>query len=199
MVFVSNDFAKSWPANLSVSLPNGSGSVFSIAFATPNRLFVGTTIGRVFRVDRNGNAWSLTPIDQVAAGPLGLTGLISELAVDWADANLDSVYVTFGGMGDSRRVWRFDGSKWEARSGPVNGDCLLNVEHNTLVVDKTAPKNIFVGADIGVWHSPDSGMTWKPMSNGLPAAPVYDLQIHPKQRLLRAATYGRGVYEIPLA
>ena len=199
MVFVSNDFAKSWPANLSFSLPNGSGSVFSIAFATPNRLYVGTTIGRVFRVDRNGNAWSLTPIDQVAAGPLGLTGLISELAVDWADANLDSVYVTFGGMGDSRRVWRFDGSKWEARSGPAGGDCLLNVEHNTLVVDKSAPNNIFVGADIGVWHSPDSGMTWKPMSNGLPAAPVYDLQIHPKQRLLRAATYGRGVYEIPLA
>jgi hypothetical protein len=198
-VFVSNDFAASWPAKLGFSLPDGSGSVFSIAFATTTRLFVGTTIGRVFRAERSGNTWSVTPLDQVAAGPLGLTGLISELAVDWADANLESVYLTFGGTGDTRRVWRFDGSRWEARSGPAGGDCLLNVEHNTVVVDRVAPSNVYVGADIGVWHSADRGMTWRPMSNGLPAAPVYDLQIHPNQRLLRAATYGRGVYEIALA
>jgi hypothetical protein len=198
-VFVSNDFAASWPAKLGFSLPDGSGSVFSIAFATTTRLFVGTTIGRVFRAERSGNTWSVTPLDQAAAGPLGLTGLISELAVDWADANLESVYLTFGGTGDSRRVWRFDGSRWEARSGPAGGDCLLNVEHNTVVVDRVAPSNVYVGADIGVWHSADRGMTWRPMSNGLPAAPVYDLQIHPNQRLLRAATYGRGVYEIALA
>jgi hypothetical protein len=36
------------------------------------------------------------------------------------------------------------------------------------------------------------------MENGLPDAPVFDLQIHPTQRLLRAATHGRGVYEFPL-
>jgi hypothetical protein len=39
---------------------------------------------------------------------------------------------------------------------------------------------------------------WEPLENGLPDSPVYDLQIHPTQRLLRAATHGRGVYEIPL-
>jgi hypothetical protein len=36
------------------------------------------------------------------------------------------------------------------------------------------------------------------MQNGLPDAPAFDLQIHPTQRLLRAATYGRGLYEIAL-
>ena len=39
----------------------------------------------------------------------------------------------------------------------------------------------------------DSGATWAPLQNGLPDAPVFDLQIHPTQRLLRAATHGRGV------
>jgi hypothetical protein len=199
MVFMSNDFAASWPANLSFSFPGGSGSVFTIAFASTTRLFVGTTTGQVFRVDRAGGSWSLTRLDRAAAGPLGLTGLISEIAVDWADASLASVYVAFGGMGDRRRVWRFDGSKWEARCGPAGGDCLLNVEHNTLVVDRSAPGNLYVGADIGVWHSPDAGMSWNPLSNGLPGAPVFDLQFHPTQRLLRAATYGRGVFELPLA
>jgi hypothetical protein len=62
-----------------------------------------------------------------------------------------------------------------------------------------SPNNVYVGADIGVWHSADGGLNWEPFENGLPDAPVFDLQIHPTQRLLRAATHGRGVYEIPLA
>ena len=76
---------------------------------------------------------------------------------------------------------------------------LLDVEHNALAVDRTAPNNVYVGADIGVWHSNNGGIDWQPLENGLPDAPVFDLQIHPTQRLLRAATYGRGVYEIPLS
>ena len=31
-----------------------------------------------------------------------------------------------------------------------------------------------------------------------PDAPVFDLQIHPTQRLLRATTHGRGLFEYPL-
>jgi hypothetical protein len=72
------------------------------------------------------------------------------------------------------------------------------VEHNALVVDPKAPANLYVGADIGVWHSLDHGLNWEPMQNGLPDAPVFDLQIHPTQRLLRAVTHGRGLFEIPL-
>ena len=101
-------------------------------------------------------------------------------------------------MGDRRRVWYFNRTRWEDRSGPAGGDGLIDVEHNALVVDSVAPANLYAGADIGVWHSQDSGLTWRPLENGLPDAPVFDLQIHPSQRLLRAATHGRGVYEIQL-
>src|SRR5207253_664714 len=138
-----------------------------------------------------GGAWSVTRLDNVAAGPLGLTGLISDVAVDWADQTLASVYVAFGGRGDQRRVWRFDGTRWEARSGPANGNHLLDVEHNALVVDREAPANLYVGSDIGVWHSSDHGLNWEPLQNGLPDAPVFDLHIQPTQRFLLADTYGR--------
>jgi photosystem II stability/assembly factor-like uncharacterized protein len=100
-------------------------------------------------------------------------------------------------MGSAPRVWWFDGARWRPRNGAA-GASLLNVEHNALAVDPAVPNNVYVGADIGVWHSDDGGQTWHPFENGLPDAPVFDLQIHPTQRLLRAATYGRGVYEIPL-
>ena len=198
-VFVSRDFARSWKQNDSMALPVLSGeNVFALAFASPGRLFIGTTKGRVFRADRAGTTWTLTQIDNAPAGPLGLTGLITDVAVDWADATLASVYVTFGGMGDRRRVWHFDGTRWASRSGSPGND-LLDVEHNALAVDRSAPQHVYVGADIGVWHSSDSGATWAPLQNGLPDAPVFDLQIHPTQRLLRAATHGRGVYELALS
>lgn len=164
--------------------------------STPERR---TAHGEVFRADRSGTTWTATRIDDIAAGPLGLQGLVSDLAVDWADAGLLSIYLVFGGMGDARHVWHFDGTRWEPRSGaPGSMTNLLDVEHNALVVDRTTANHIYVGADIGVWHSADSGATWEPLSNGLPDAPVFDLQIHPTQRLLRAATHGRGVYELAL-
>ena len=200
MVFVSEDFASSWPAGGRIQLPGGApvGSAFALAFASATRLFIGTTTGRVFRADRTANSWTVTRIDAAPAGPLGVTGLITDVAVDWSDAALASIYVCFGGMGDRRRVWRFDGSSWEARSGPAGGDTLLDVEHNAIVVDRASAQSVYVGADIGVWHSADQGVTWRPLQNGLPDAPVFDLQIHATRRLLRAATYGRGVYELAL-
>jgi hypothetical protein len=199
MVFISRDFTTSWPAGGRVQLPGGpaAGSVFALAFASATRLFIGTTRGQVFRANFASNVWTVTRIDDVAAGPLGLVGLVTDIAVDWTDAALASIYVCFGGLGDSRRVWHFDGVRWQSRSG-TGDDGLLDVEHNALAVDTVAPDNVYVGADIGIWHSSDRGATWMPLQNGLPDAPVFDLQIHPTQRLLRAATHGRGVYEIPL-
>jgi hypothetical protein len=197
-IYISQNFGTSWTTTL--ALPGSDvGDIFTLAFASPSRLFIGTTAGAVFRADQARTAWNLTRIDTVAAGPLRLQGLISDLAIDWADATQTSIYVAFGGQGqDRRRVWRFDGTQWQARSGADAGNNLLNVEHNAITVDPSAPDNVYVGADIGVWHSSDRGTNWEPLENGLPDSPVYDLQIHPTQRLLRAATHGRGIYEIPL-
>jgi hypothetical protein len=197
LVYLSNDFADNWLQPITIPGGAAAGAVFALAFATSNRLFAGTTRGQVFRADRSGNSWSLVRVDNVPAGPLGVVGLVSEVAVDWADPTGGSVYVAFGGMGDRRRVWHFDGTRWEARSG-TSGNSLLDVEHNAITVDRSAPNNVYVGADIGVWHSADSGLNWQPLENGLPDAPVFDLQIHQTQRLLRAATHGRGIYEISL-
>ncbi len=194
-VWISTNFGTTWTSNFSL-FPGER--VFALAFAGPQRIFAGTTAGRVYRADKSANHWTVTRIDNSATGPLGLTGLITDVAVDWADSTGDSIYICFGGLGDDRRVWHFDGTMWAARHGATTGTRLLDVEHNALIVDRAQPNNIYVGADIGVWHSKDSGTSWNPLQNGLPDAPVFDLQIHPTQRLLRAATHGRGVYEIRL-
>ena len=194
---LSQDFGQTWLAK-TIKLPT-QNTAYSLVFANAKRLYAGTTAGEVFRMDQNGASWKITRLDNVAAGPLQLNGLISDIGIDWQDATRSSIYVAFGGIGDFRHVWHFDGTKWEARSGPGAGPSdLLDVEHNALAIDPTAPDHVYVGADIGVWQSTDGGKNWQPLSNGLPDAPVFDLQIHPTQRLLRASTHGRGLYEITL-
>jgi hypothetical protein len=196
-VHLSTNFGASW-LNKTVDLPTQAG-IYGMVFAKGDRFFVGTTAGEVFRADKSGNSWQLTRIDNVPAGPLPLQGLISDIGIDWDDLTRSSIYIAYGGTGDYRHVWHFDGTAWEQRSGPPGGGTnLLDVEHNAIVVDPQNPSNVYVGADIGVWHSPDSGHSWAPLSNGLPEAPVFDLQAHPTKRLLRAATHGRGMYELPL-
>ena len=197
-VWLSSDFGATWKPGDSVKLTI-TGGLFALTFASPARFYAGTTEGEVLRVDRTAGGWSATRLHDAAAGALPLQGIVSDIAVDWSDASGSSIYIAFGGIGDYRHVWRFDGTRWQARSGPTGREGnLLDVEHNAIVVDRTAPGNVYVGADISVWHSADSGRTWTPLSNGLPDAPVFDLQIHPTRRLLRASTHGRGLYERPL-
>ncbi|HEV7241418.1 MAG TPA: hypothetical protein VGQ36_19455 [Thermoanaerobaculia bacterium] len=190
-VYVSNDFGTTW--TIAVTIPDVE--IYSLTFASPKRLFAGTTAGDVYRIDKGTSKWKATRIDDLAAGPLPLRGPISDIAVDWSDANRKSIYIAFGGSGDYRHVWRFNGTKWEARSGPANANNLLDVEHNAITVDPMNKNHVYAGADIGVWRSTDGGKKWEPLPNALPDAPVFDLQIHPSRRLLRAATHGRGLYE----
>jgi hypothetical protein len=210
-VAVSRDFGKTWPArnrnfgfvatNEAVLLPT-SEPIFALAFASASRMVIATRKAEVFMADYQPTErkWGApVRIDNVQAAPLRIRGAITDIAVDWSDAQRRSFYITFAGTGanDHRRVWHFDGERWSARSGSAFGaaDALIDVEHNAIVVDPRAPHNVYVGADIGVWHSANRGQTWQPLPNGLPDAAVYDLKIHPTLPLLRAALYGRGIYE----
>jgi len=199
-IHISDDFGTTWPSNSTnrINLQIGAGAgIFSMVFANENLLFVGTTNGRVYRVDIVNGVWSTKRLDNTSNGSLGLTGLISDIAIDWSDPTNQSIYICFGGNGDFRHVWRFDGVRWEPRSGSGISS-LIDVEHNAIVVDPLNPSHVYVGADIGVWNSVDSGNNWTLLQNGLPDAPIFDLQIQNEARLLRASTHGRGLYEYHL-
>jgi hypothetical protein len=206
--WISETFGGGW-----TSIPNGNTSdrlgtwtssndprVKSMAFASYRRLYVGLMNGRIYRYDEAGTGWTRTRIDDDGGLPGDYSLPVTDIAVDHADTNgdSDSIYVTFGGIAeDYRRVWHYDGTSWEQRSGPAANPSqqLLDVQHNAIVVDPTHPAHVYAGADIGVWRSTDSGATWAPFSQGLPDAAVFDLLIHDERRLVRASTHGRGVYE----
>lgn len=196
--WISTSFGEHWQ-----SIPTGTrkgdtlnARIRSLTFASANILYVGTLKGGIYRFDKTGNQWQRTRLDDQGGMPNQLSLPVTDIALDPLDETGRSIYITFGGSGDFRHVWHFDGKAWEARSGQEAP--LLDIQYNAIVVDPVEKTYLYVGADIGVWRSTDEGKHWEPFSKGLPDAAVMDLQIHPTHRLLRASTFGRGVFELPL-
>jgi hypothetical protein len=69
---------------------------------------------------------------------------------------------------------------------------------NAFAIDPLNSNNLYAGTDIGVYFSSDAGASWSPFGSGLPKVAVFDLQIQPTSRLLRAGTHGRGIWETAL-
>jgi photosystem II stability/assembly factor-like uncharacterized protein len=70
---------------------------------------------------------------------------------------------------------------------------------NSVEIDPSHPDWYFIGTDLGVYVSFDAGATWTPFNVGLPHAVVADIRIHDQGRFLRAATHGRGMWEVDIS
>ena len=73
----------------------------------------------------------------------------------------------------------------------------IDVPFDGLALDGgTTPTTIYAGSDLGVLRSVDGGVTWTTLDAlHFPNAIVSDLQINPTAGVLRASTFGRGVFE----
>lgn len=98
-----------------------------------------------------------------------------------------------GGPGQTGHVFRttIAATAWQDIS-PA-----LDVPFGGLALDGAdTPTTIYVGTDLGVLRSVDDGASWTVLDDiHLPRAPVTDLVLSRQGGVLRAATYGRGVFE----
>ncbi len=68
---------------------------------------------------------------------------------------------------------------------------------NVIREDDKNPNLLYCGTDMGIYLSRDRGKTWISMQGNLPTTvSVQDLFVHPRDRDVVIATYGRGVYVI---
>ena len=65
---------------------------------------------------------------------------------------------------------------------------------NVIREDHKNPNLLFVGTDRTVHVTLDGGRHWNELKNNLPAIPVHDLVIHPRENDLVVGTFGRGLY-----
>ena len=123
---------------------------------------------------------------------------VTRVAFDPNDPTV--IYATVSGFGTAaqpRNVFRttIGGTAWTDISVPVA------IPHNALALDGgTSPTTIYVGNDLGVLRSVDGGASWSVVDDlDLPNVPVTDLAINQQAGVLRAATFGRGVFELNIS
>ncbi|HEY2523268.1 MAG TPA: hypothetical protein VGJ19_24365, partial [Streptosporangiaceae bacterium] len=60
------------------------------------------------------------------------------------------------------------------------------------------PRNqLYAGTDFGAFFLKNGKKNWGRLGSGLPNAPVFDLKLSGDGNTIFAATFGRGIYQIP--
>jgi len=165
-----------------------------------NTIYVGTSTGKVY-VSRNfGANW--VSIDRVGQG-----GGIPNRAVTWISVgptNKNEVLVVLSGTGTGK-VWHCTDTtaatpQWTNVGSTGSG--MPDVPANCLARHPADPQGTwFVGTDVGAFRTTDGGSTWTDISSplGLPNVEVSRLVAVPGTGYLQAATFGRGMWRLPLA
>lgn len=72
---------------------------------------------------------------------------------------------------------------------------LPDIPVQCVLADPLFPNTIFAGTDLGMYRSTNGGTSWHVFDTGMPPAMITDLNISPVNRVIRASTFGNGVYE----
>ena len=156
----------------------------------PGILWAGTDDGKVQCTYDNGASWTdCTPALTAAGSPVGFwTTRVVASAND-----LSAAYVSISGYTqDDFRSLLFKttdkGKSWKKIAGNLP-DQPINV-----IAEDTDNKNLlFAGTDRGLYVTVNGGMEWIKFEQ-IPAVPVKDIVIHPRENDLIVATFGRGLY-----
>jgi photosystem II stability/assembly factor-like uncharacterized protein len=160
---------------------------------TPQELGVGSApnqlIGYTTAVAFPSSAGNFQPGVRDRDGKVLLVGSTAVRMTDEVTLVPDSVGHLFLTV-DGGHTWRPFGT-----SGPNR---LPNVPVQVVKFDPadSSDRTIYVGTDLGVYRTTDQGANWDRFGVGFPFVRVTDLFIAKNGSLLRAATFGRGVWEL---
>jgi hypothetical protein len=163
----------------------------------PGILWVGTDDGNVWLTTNDGGQWT----DITTRFP-GVPKKTWVSRVEPSHFDTATVYVTF----DNHRENDFRpyvyvsndfGRTFRAITNnlPTGGADFVHVVRE----DPANRDLLFLGSDVGAYVSTDRGGSWQRFMTGLPTVPVHDLEIHPRDRELIAATHGRSIWIVDVA
>jgi photosystem II stability/assembly factor-like uncharacterized protein len=166
----------------------------------PGMLIAGTDDGNVWITRNDGGAWEdLTP--KFAA--LGVPWDAYVVRVEPSHFDENTFYVAF----ENHRWNDFKPYLFVTNDGGKSFRSIVNnlpssSPQDYLHVIREDPHNrdlLFVGSSRTTYVSLDRGAHWTRFANNLPTVPVFDLQIHPRDHELIAATHGRSLWIVDIA
>ena len=187
-VYKSTNSGTSWTALGAVTA--GSGGIKSLTVAPSNTSYIYCAKSDRFFVSTNGG----TAFTDRTAGLPVTSGDITYIAVSNTDPN--KVWVSISGYSAANKVM-FSSNAGQNWSNISTG--LPNVPANCVVyVNGSSANSIYCGTDIGVFYRDDNTGTWIVYSDALPNVVIDELEIQYGSGKIRAATYGRGIWECDL-
>jgi hypothetical protein len=174
---------------------NGGSSWTNTGVNGGTCMAIGTSYtGRIYAISITGN--TLYRSDNSASSWNTLTGPASNMTYIAVDpGNSLNIFVTIGGYSAANKVFESTdgGVNWTNRTGN-----LPNVPVNCIAYESGSADGVYIGTDIGIFYRDDNIGDWVSYGNGLPVVPVNDLEINNANGLIRAATYGRGLWSSSL-
>src|SRR6266850_1681107 len=221
-IYQSLDAGNTW-ALLSTDLtggPNG-GWLNTIAVEPGNSsvVYAGANNGTVYfatNVTAGGGGFaSFIQVNQIGLPPRQVTAIV----IDPSDPSGKTAYVASSGFAmvgndpfgnpindtlghifktaDGGNTWKDVSCSTTNCSTPTASD-LPNVPVSDVVLAPEVPRTLYAATDLGVFMGNCSAMpcTWSTVGSGLPRVAVISLRLHEASRTLRAATHGRGAWDI---
>ncbi len=166
-----------------------SNVITEIAVAPSNSSYIYTIKGGSLYMTMNAGAvWT-----NISGGLPTAGASASYIAVDPLDA--ERLWVTFSGTTAGSKVFHSNdgGTTWINES--YN---LPNVPVNCIVYQNGTADGLYIGTDLSVFYMDDSLSGWTLFNTDLPNVAVMEMEINYAGSKLRAATYGRGIWESDL-
>ncbi|MGH1337694.1 MAG: T9SS type A sorting domain-containing protein [Aureispira sp.] len=119
---------------------------------------------------------------------------ITGIAVDPLDGN--RIWVTFSGYSKQLKVWYSEdaGDSWTNWDDSTNALANLNVPINNIVYQRGTKDRLYIATDVGIYVREGQG-AWLRYGESFPNVRVTELKINYCVGKLRAATFGRGLWE----
>jgi len=186
-VWKSDDFGDNW-TELGMASSFSGGVIESAAIAENNTNIIVMSKGRYLERSVDGGG-TFSPI--FAGLP---NASIRDIAFDPKnDSVMAVVFDQYQNNGNKIFITRDAGQTWINITNNLNDMPLRSV-----VIDHSNASNIYVGAEIGVYVIPMNGNSWSLYNAGLANMSVKEMEINYGSNTLRAATWGRGMWEYVL-
>ena len=170
---------------------NGIPTSISVSTVDHNRVWAGTTTGKIYRYDFSGsnvvmtNASSGLPARHVAQVMAGVDSADVVYAVfSGYDANTPSTPGKIFMSTDGGATWR-----------NISGD-LPDVPASAIALDPLDANRFWIAQDTAVYSTRDRGTTWTSERRNMPVVGILDIDYNRNTGYLIAATHGRGVWRM---